>query len=483
MRLLFCRTVALCTIALVAPVAGAEDLTDLFRRLPETANTIAVVNVKAVRQLSGSGPDATGYEIIAGMPVPPAVDLIMYASHFEPGMMDSRKTAALVRLNREVTLDDVADKSGGETIKIAGMSVVSHPRKGYYAMLSPQVIGIARNVSRQELVRWLHFASTNEKVLLHDHLANAVEKLSEFPIAIAVDLENMLEVKLVRQRLALSKNMEGLDKADIDNAAALVAGVKGLTMTVGGKGLDEAELHLAFSAPVGERGELVKSLFLEVLEDFGASIADFEKATVTAAGQKVILKMKMSSDGLTRVMSLFMPPPAPPPTSASPKLEANGISIAATRKYFETVDQILYELKWKDEKLDSYKRTAMWHDTYAGRIENMSTRYVDKAVVKFGESVAARLRVLSYSLRGMIVDVNALEGGKSIVAVGGGGWFGGSGVAMDSNISKIASQQAEIIRKDNDRRMEIWQTLDSERRNTMKMLRDIYKLNIETLNR
>jgi len=43
-----------------------DDLTPLLRRLPATANTVVVINVKAIRKLSGDKPDAARSQIIAG---------------------------------------------------------------------------------------------------------------------------------------------------------------------------------------------------------------------------------------------------------------------------------------------------------------------------------------------------------------------------------------------------------------------------------
>src|SRR5262249_22765373 len=158
---------AACLLTLFATAGRAEDLSDLLRRLPESANAAAIVNVKAVRQLSGrpTGPEATGYEVIAGTLVPPAVDLLVYATHPEPGAMESRRTGVLIRLNRPVTLDDVTDKVGGQRTTVAGVPVVSSPRRGYYFQLAPDLLGGARQVSRQELARLVQFARTNTKVV------------------------------------------------------------------------------------------------------------------------------------------------------------------------------------------------------------------------------------------------------------------------------------------------------------------------------
>ena len=460
-----------------------DDLGPLLRRLPATANTVVVINVKAIRQLSGDKPDAARSQIIAGAIVPPSVDLVVFATHLEPGALETRKTIGLIQLNHPVTLDDLMDKTGGQTVDLGGESAIVHPRKGFYVMLAPNLIGIGRNVSRQDVVRGLKFARTNDKVVLPECLTSAIASAADAPIFGALDLEHSLEVQTVRGRLAASDLMAGRDKAEIDAIGSLVAGVKGVVLTVDGPQLDRCELRLDFSTAVGDRGEMIKSLFLQTLEDLGASLNDFEKAKVVTADKTVKLQVKLSGEGLIRIMSIFMPPaPEPQSRSAAPKLEANGASIDVTRRYYQAIDPMLRDLRRRTQTATDYPRTATWHDSYASSIENMSTRYVDPDMVKFGQTVATRLRAISASLRGVAVNVDALQSGLTYIAAGTGSIFGGSSIAVDSNIAQTRTRQAEMIRKDANRRLEIWDSIDKDQRNLVKLMRERFNLNLEITN-
>src|SRR5437660_12658701 len=70
---------------------------DLLARLPETSNTIVVLNLKAIRQMNGDKP---GSMIVAGSVVPPGVDRVVFATHLEPGSLEARKSMGLVQLNK-----------------------------------------------------------------------------------------------------------------------------------------------------------------------------------------------------------------------------------------------------------------------------------------------------------------------------------------------------------------------------------------------
>jgi hypothetical protein len=177
---------------------------------------------------------------------------------------------------------------------------------------------------------------------------------------------------------------------------------------------------------------------------------------------------------------MFMPPTPPAVSSAPPKLESNGVSLVATRRYYLAVAQMIDDLSRKSKNTADYNKSAAWHDTFAKRIEELPTQYVDSDMVKYGANQTAKLRALSYSLRGMIVQVNALESGMSYITnFGGGGWWGGGGGSTDSNVAALRAQQAEAVAKDGARRLEIWESTDQDRRAILKLMNDRYHVDLE----
>src|SRR5262245_23502258 len=145
----FTVLVAACAtaLALSASVRGEPTTSEMLARLPETANTVVVINMKAIRQAVAGTPEAGGYQIVAGVPVPPNVDRVIFATHLEPGALDSRKTIGLILLNTETTIDDLIARTNGNKIQLGGEEAVAHPRKGFYVLLTPTLIANARNVT------------------------------------------------------------------------------------------------------------------------------------------------------------------------------------------------------------------------------------------------------------------------------------------------------------------------------------------------
>jgi hypothetical protein len=468
-----------CVVASVPRASAADDLDDLLRRLPSGANTIAVVNVKAVREHTGVKNSA----VIAGAAYPAAVDMVVYATSLEPGEMENRKTGGLVKLNRAVTLKEIADLRNGEVVNVGTMVVVDFGRRGYSFLMEPTIVGFARRTNLQELFRWKEYGEANKKVKLPPHLVAALKAAKDAPIFGALDLEHLINANAVRERIERTAGGAKMDKEQVEKLANLIASLNYIALTIDGKDLDEATIRMEFANDVGENGESVKRAFLTALGDLGATIDDFETAKATTEGKAVTLTCKVSSDSLVRIMSLFAPPPPqPPPTPAGPKL-VNGVNVDLTKKYYQTIDRMLSDLQRQSKNIKNYEKTAHWHEVYADRIESLDTRYVDPDMVKFGNGLLAKLRSLAYSLKGAIVQVDALEKGMAgtvVVAGSSSGWFhgGSSSIQSNTNAMELRTQQAEIVRKDAVRRLEIWEKIDQERRDVLKLVRERYDIDL-----
>jgi hypothetical protein len=467
---------SLLTIVISNGYAG--DLDDLLARLPETANTVCVVNVKAMRALSSDSPD--GFQIVAGMIVPPPVDIIVYGTHLIPGHLDTRQTCGVIKLNRDATINDVMGRTSGSITEFSGTQVVVHPTRGYYAMLAPDLVAFARQVTRQEFARFYQFARANKKVLISQYLAGAANS-ADAPMVGAIDMENQLDPKRLNDKLVLSKTMEGFSKEDVAKMASLISGMHGVTMTVRGKALDEAEVRFDFAEPIGDRADLVKYLFSETLSDMGVSLSEFSAGKAVANGNTVKLTTKLSDDGLMVIMSMFMPPVPSPKPAAEPTLDANGVSLQATQKYFNRINQIVDDVRKKTKNavsaddlavtIDRYNKAYQQFDTAAKQIDNIPARYVDPDMLKYGENVAAKLHTCAMSMHGVIVDVKALQSGMAYLATGGL-WGGGS---LDSNVAATRQKQADAVAADASRRNDILFSLDSDRREILRLMNDRYK--------
>ena len=206
-----------------------------------------------------------------------------------------------------------------------------------------------------------------------------------------------------------------------------LAGVRGLTFTADFGENIEATLRVDFSPGIGEYRSVLKAVLLEVLESAGAAIPELADWKATYPDSSMVLTGPLSPASLVRVVGLFAFPQA---GGAAPANAPTGPTKEATKRYFETVNEIVEDVRsLKQDR--RYDKTALWHETAAKKIEQLNPRGVDPDALAYGGDVAQRLRAIAGSLRGVPIDLDKLKGeGTSTVTrtspVGGGGAGGRS---------------------------------------------------------
>ncbi|MBW8529536.1 hypothetical protein K1T59_24425, partial [Salmonella enterica] len=87
-----------------------------------------------------------------------------------------------------------------------------------------------------------------------------------------------------------------------------------------------------------------------------------------------------------------------PPPDAQPS--GSRIDLAASRRYFNAVNQNVDDLQRAYSRAKNYSRTAQWHVNFAERIDHLPASGVDPALLEYGITVRERLLALAASLRG-----------------------------------------------------------------------------------
>ena len=170
-------------------------------------------------------------------------------------------------------------------------------------------------------------------------------------------------------------------------------------------------------------------------------------------------------------------------------------TLAATERYYSAVQQLLDDLRRKVKKSDDYKKTALWHETYAKEIAQLPRQDVDEEMLRYGATVASQVWALAGSLRGVPLKVELLEGQKyyypymfpTIYAQIDRGpipFFGhpilrGPYVDFytypDTNAPLITAKQQEAVTKGEADRQQIWKTLDQEKFRIRRRMSEKYK--------
>jgi hypothetical protein len=163
-------------------------------------------------------------------------------------------------------------------------------------------------------------------------------------------------------------------------------------------------------------------------------------------------------------------------------------SLAVNRKYFKAVDQIIADLRKANNRANNYAQTAVWHERYATKIEQLPAAGVDEDLVQFGERISSDLRALASSLQGSAVDVTALQSSvvyNASVNPGGysTGWWSTNYVTptynITSNLEAVREKQADAVRAGAKDRSTIWNIIGTDRMKTLDAMKKKYGADFE----
>lgn len=499
------------------PVSAQGGLDELLRVIPEDANLLMVVRVgeilktpKAVRE--GWAKKQEEAWLAGSEAIPPWISEIVRATHLHLEDTSSDWSVAAAHTTVPANLAKIAEHHGAAIELIGKNQVVKTQRNSYITILGPRLVASTFPAYRQHAARWLQFASTNMQSRLSGYLAGALNQNVSSHVLMALDTQFMLDPQSLRNWLSSTRSLEGRGP-QAESVAHVYDNLRGITLAVQIDDEPDATLTLDFAVPVGANGQMVKNTLLEFLEDSGAEFEDLAQAKVMARDRTVVMTAPLTEMGLRQIFSMVASPNqhAPSMGDSSPKdpaeVEARRARMA-TERYYTAVDTMIQDLSNRSAKATNLERTAVWHDSYANKIENLSLKDVDTELADYARTVSQRLRALAASLRGVSLRISNAQGqlvidysvdpghfggwgpGANYWGGGGGGWGGwGWGAAMytpptwraTSNLQDVRNKQAKAIEEGADEREQIWQAIAADRQDIRKKMLDKFGEDFGTL--
>jgi hypothetical protein len=481
--------------------AQAQEVSDLLRYVPSDANTLAVLRVKELTQSPRGQKEGWAEkhesEFLQGAAtIPPWVPLFVRSSYVRPGTRGGDWTVVLLPLPPGHDISQLAAREGTEVQMIGERpAVASHRFSGYFVEFDGEAGKILGGISpgtRQDAARWVRDVGGAGKAPVSDYLADAAAANSADQIVLAIDLTDMLDPIMVRNRI----NQSAVIAQNPGHKAALVVdfqSLRGARLTIRTEEQTTAEIRLDFGRDIGDEGQHMRALLEEFLNDAGAALDELADAGTSVFGRRVTFNMPLSDESLRRVLSLITTPPppsapgrqAPTPAAPAPTLAEAKPEAAASMRYFRNVNRILDDLEKARARSSNYARTAQWHFNFADKIDRLPTAGVDQALLKYGSDISSKLRAVGSSLRGTAVQVNTLD--KTVVynveqypmyQSGFDWWWGGAYTAygpynygmpsqtytnVTSNLQEVRQKQAEVVQASEPERNQIWQMINDER--------------------
>lgn len=471
--------------AFPASARGQDEVSPLLKYLPDDTNAVAVLKVKELIESprgkqEGWAAKAEAEFLAGAAAVPPWVKVLLRGIHAKPGARDESHSVAVASSSQLIHMAMVASREHATVEQLAGLTAVASPRNCYFVQLGPQLLGAVSPGFRQDVARWVAFAKTNDRPRISDYLQQAVLD-PESHIVMALDLEYMLDPRRLRERVEASAALNGKPQ-EFDATAKLLYALEGIRFTARVGEATSAAIRLDFKQDVGAEGQYVKPLLLEFLGDMGAALEDFDAAEVKVERRSVTLSTQLSDPGLRQITSLIIAPhphstgaaataTAPTPEPPRPAVPEKSESL----KYYLAVNRTLDDLERALRRAKNYNQTALWHENFAKKIDQLPTAGVDKDLLDYGASVSSNLKGLAASLRGVPVTVNTLQNAvvyEQTTYVDPwlqsyslwGGYRGGTYTTTSSpNLAAVREKQAEAVLQGSKQREEIWTMLNSER--------------------
>jgi hypothetical protein len=476
----------ICTATSAPRARAAGPYDDLLRHAPPASNVLALIDAKAAyaselaKQEQWKEKGQPGHRGLGF--VPSDAERVVIAADVNLNSMSRYFQVGLVRVDRVPQMKALAAAEGGSVDKVADEFVVWSPRDVYFTTLSGTELAAIHPADRQGLARWLHAAKAKRTGELSPYLRKAADGAGANTVTIAVDLEDSLDRNVLKLTLPSSPTVAKNKKVDVGTLATVLSSAKGLTFSAKIDASITAAITIEFGFEPTRYRPILPELFRELLEGQGVAIAGIEAWKPEFTPTSMTLSGSLATADLKRIVSLFSFPS--PEGEIDPATKAAEPTAAATRRYLAAVETILADLR-KTKDSPDYEKTATWHDKAAAQLDQLSKQGVDPVAAGAASQSAKRLRAIAQSLRGVPIDVGALEKGayyssRPSVGMAGGPWgwrpFVTGPSQVDTNIPQVREQMLKVIADDQKRRQEAWSQTDRIMADARLKMAEKYKI-------
>lgn len=479
--------ILLVPVVIAVTVSRAADPTnELLLRVPPSANAVAVVNVEGLFKSKlglKDGWSRTYYTDYAnGMAAfPPSIQTAVLAAKLDPDSISADWELGVVRLKQPFSMKRLAEKESAPLEYLEGCSLVTTDRRTCFVELRPQTLAVTNHQSRQDVSRWLKGTRTNDRPLISDYLLEAVtEPKGQYHLAL--DLQDVLQFDDAKVRLQNSPALKG-QKVDFDVLAKLAVGLRGLRVSIEVGETIEGTLRIDFQDEIAQYARLLPRIALAAFQKNGVLIEELNDAQVEFGEKSFTFQTTLSEASLRRIISLIQPSighleDGSHGSESSPETTQK----AASLRFYSAIRRQLDDLEKNARKAKDYTSSAHWFETAAKNISQLPSRDVDQNLLNYSASVVSKLRAIARSLRGVPLDVKALQFAKKQEVYvypqnyyNAGGWWGGSGVSYGAgyafaqtryeyrnNFAEVEAKQAKVIADAEKDRQQVWDLLQNE---------------------
>ena len=451
--------------------AGDGDFRGLLRRLPDSTTAVVVIDVKALRQALGLTRE-TALSAAGISAIPISASKFVLGSNVDLSEHRHVWSVALAQLEGKMTIQDVAKMEKAPVQKVAGHSAVVSPRNAYFVDLGPGLMAAATPANRKTLSRWLAFQDNNQLDTLPPYLINAAAAIDSAVMVIAVDLEDSVDVAAISRGLARSQVLAARESLDYAAVARAIAQVKGIRLTVSPGDPLTGDLTVDFGGGTGAVRDFAKPLLIEILQNTGLYVQDFDSWEARVTDNSVGIHGPLSVNALRKFGTLIQTPAPSPDAADTAAYDANtpaARGLAASQRYFQSIVQILEDLKYDNGKtLDS---RAGWYEHASTQMDNLPTLDVAPELVRYGATTAILLQSMSTGLKNVSTKIEYVRHNSIYSYYSSGAIYGNSKTGYTST-NKIVGELKALA---DQARRSLWDKVDDATAQVRRQLTQRFK--------
>ena len=397
---------------LLTPTIATAQFGGMRARVPADANTLVLIN--AQKMFGSRIADREGWQArrqaayesgISALP-PNATEVLIAGRHDLHFGHEALWELGMMKFSEDKDVLDVANHYGGTMDNISNHSAVRLPDDHFVLQMGPALMASYTPANRQDVARWLR--QTNVSVPgghLSPYLQTAFTYATKVgtPIIMAMDLGGLVSIGEIEQRISKLNALKDA-KIPASQLVSLLQGIQGITL---GISIDDSELgaiRVDFADSAEVLAEVGKPLLIEILENQGAMIDDFEMWEPSVSGNTFMLRGKLGEEGTRKVMSVMELPTSM--THAVQDAKSEGANdpkkktLLATQQYWNSLNALMDDLR-DDHHFQSFGQGAIWYDKYSRKIDRLPILNVDPELVNFGATIAATFRNCESIMKGV----------------------------------------------------------------------------------
>ena len=406
-------------LACLCAPAHAQDVTELLKYIPDSANALVVMDAKTLFE-SPLGKrekwSETYSDVLTSAPLhlPPTATRMVIGSEMNFQYMTQNWEVAVIQTGVDYSAKEIAQALRGAVDEIEKKSAVHTPMDAYVVNLAPRVLGVHWPGNRQAVSRWIRSTGQADSRGLSVYLSKFGFAADGAPLRMALELRDLTSRQEIRAGLAQCATLRG-KSVNLDQMAAILSTIQGVRLSVDVDEKMSAVFSVDFEANPALLGDVAKPLLLEVLGHQGALVPEMAQWEAVVEKNAVTFRGDLSSSGLRRLFSDFgstsvpasqglaqgaqagsvpeTPVGTPPenPQGSSGRFEDKLVRVDSSQRYFKTISSYLSELQ-SEAQAASFDQIALWINNYATRIERLPPMAVDPELVAYGKSMSTSLR-------------------------------------------------------------------------------------------